>query len=324
MVFVKTAIRSALTAGTAVIALATSALGASLPAQASSANIWSPATTPLCFATTATYAPLAAQLAKDIPAAMHGRAGNISVRVEDSKRGVECQVNADRHYYSASVVKVTILGALLYWRQRTNTSLTTKEKSEATLMIEQSDNAAASYLWGDVGHTRLQQFVTAANMTETVLDSGGSWGLTQITARDEARLLHLLTEHGTVLTDANRGYELNLMKNVEASQRWGTPAGAPSKLTVEVKNGWLNYPNPSLWIINSLGAFSGYGRDYKMAILTNNSPESYGIATVEGIARVVNRDLNAGLSSAGSPLPGVIVPQIQLGQPDEVLPKGAH
>jgi beta-lactamase class A len=221
------------------------------------------------------------------------------------------------------VVKATILAALLYWRQHTHTSLTSTEKHEATLMIEYSDNNAATYLWNDVGHTRLNQFIKAATMTETELNSGGYWGLSEITARDELQLTRLLTEHNSVLTDSSRAYELNLMNHVASYERWGVPAGAPSGLTVYVKNGWLN--DPVLWVINSIGAIEGHGRDYKMAILTYNNPgEQYGINTVQAIAEAANHDLNAGLPAAGTPLAPTTLPRFLQGRPDEVLPKGAH
>jgi Beta-lactamase enzyme family len=222
------------------------------------------------------------------------------------------------------VVKVTILAALLYWK-KSPTSLTSKEKYEATLMIEQSDNAAATYLWNDVGHTRLNQFIAAATMTETELNSGGYWGLSLITARDELQQMRLLTEHNSVLSDSSRGYELSLMNHVVSYERWGVPTGAPSGSTVHVyvKNGWLN--DPVLWVINTIGAVEGHGRDYKMAILTYDNPgESYGIITVDAIAKVVNSDLNAGLPAAGTPMQAVTLPRALQGQPDEVLPAGAH
>jgi beta-lactamase class A len=239
------------------------------------------------------------------------------------RTGVECRYNEGHRSHSASVVKATILAALLYWRQHTHTSLTSTEKHEATLMIEYSDNNAATYLWNDVGHTRLNQFIKAATMTETELNSGGYWGLSEITARDELQLTRLLTEHNSVLTDSSRAYELNLMNHVVSYERWGVPAGAPSGLTVCVKNGWLN--DPVLWVINSIGAIEGHGRDYKMAILTYNNPsEQYGINTVQAIAEAANHDLNAGLPAAGTPLAPTTLPRFLQGRPDEVLPKGAH
>jgi beta-lactamase class A len=324
MVLVKTGKRTVLATGSVVLALATaSALGASMPSKASSVNITAPAASaPICTAPAA-HAALAARLSKDIPAAMRGRAGHIAIRVEDVKTGVECRYNEGSRSHSASVIKVTILAALLYWRQRTHTSLTSTERYEATLMIEQSDNAAATYLWDDVGHTRLQQFVNAATMTETQLNPGGYWGLSNITARDELQQMRLLTEHNSVLSDSSRAYELYLMNHVVSYERWGVPTGAPNGLTTYVKNGWLN--DPTLWVINTIGAVEGHGRDYKMAILTYDNPgESYGIITVDAIAKVANSDLNAGLPAAGTPLQAVTLPRALQGRPDEVLPAGAH
>ena len=269
------------------------------------------------------HGPQSTRLSKDLATAIRGRSGSIAIRVEDVRTGVECRYNEGRRSHSASVVKATILAALLYWRQRTHTSLTSYEKSEATLMIEQSDNSAASYLWNDVGHTRLQQFVNAATMTETQLSPGGTWGLSNITARDELQLMRLLTEHNSVLSDSTRAYELYLMNHVVSWERWGVPTGTPSGLATYVKNGWLN--DPVLWVINTIGAVEGHGRDYKMAILTYGNPgEQYGINTVNAIAAVANRDLNAGLPAAGTPTRAAMLPRAVQGQPDEVLPPGAR
>ena len=301
---------------------AAAALTAGGPAHASATATAATTSTAICTAPTK-YASLATKLSKDIASAIRGRSGYIAIRVEDVRTGVECRYNEGHRSHSASVVKATILAALLYWRQRTHTSLTSTEKHEATLMIEDSDNDAATYLWNDVGHTRLNQFVKAATMTETELNSSGYWGLSEITARDELQLMRLLTAHNSVLTDSSRAYELNLMNHVVSYERWGVPAGAPSGLTVYVKNGWLN--DPVLWVINSIGAVEGHGRNYKMAILTYNNPnEQYGINTVQAIAEAANRDLNAGLPAAGTPRAATALPALLQGRPDEVLPKGAH
>jgi beta-lactamase class A len=104
-------------------------------------------------------------------------------------------------------------------------------------MITQSDNDAASALWAELGEHSLQHFLNLAQMTHTDLGPGGYWGLTQITAYDEMRLLQLLLNPNPVLTAASRSYALGLMAHVTPSQRWGVPAGAPAGLTVHVKNG---------------------------------------------------------------------------------------
>jgi beta-lactamase class A len=242
---------------------------------------------------------LASRLSRDIQAALKGRVDTYAVTVFDRTREVTCRLNQGHRFHSASVVKATILAALLRWHQETGKPLSANEKYLATLMITQSDNDAATALWNEVGYTRLQHFLNLARMTETELGQDGYWGLTEITARDELTLLRLLTQSNAVLSDYSRDYELGLMSQVIPSQRWGVPAGAPKGVTVHVKNGWL--PDPVSWDINSIGAFSGHGRDYMIAVLTNGNPSmAYGVGTVQAVAEVVHRDINAGLPAAAA------------------------
>ena len=263
------------------------------------------------------YAALAAKLSKDIKAALAGRDDYYAVTVYDLHRNVTCALSEGSHFHSASVVKAIILASLLRWHQETGKPLTANEKYLARLMITESDNNAATALWDEVGHARMQHFLNLAHMNETVLDPDGYWGLTEITAHDELVLLQTLTAHNSVLSDYSRSYELDLMARVIPSQRWGTPFGAPSGLTVHVKNGWL--PDPSLWVIHSIGVFNGHGRDYMMAVLTRDNPTmAYGVNTIQRVAQVVHRDLNAGLPPAGAPLPAIPLPAHPM--PDEALP----
>jgi Beta-lactamase enzyme family len=242
---------------------------------------------------------IAARLAADIRGALRGREGYQGVTVYDAMTGISCSDDSSRPMDSASIVKTIILAALLRWHQETGTALSAYEQDEATAMITESDDDAATDLWDEVGRTRLQQFLDAAKMTETELGGGGYWGLTQVTAHDEMLLLRLLDQTNSVLTAASRSYELGLMADVISSQRWGTPAGAPGDVTVHVKNGWLG--DASGWHINSLGLFTGEDRNYMMAVLTTAGPsEEYGIDTIEGVARLVNQDLSQADAAAES------------------------
>jgi len=57
-----------------------------------------------------------------------------------------------------------------------------------------------------------------------------------------------------------------------------------------------------------------------IAVLTYNNPTmSYGVTTIERVAEVVHRDLNAGLPAAGTPLAPITVPVSQQ-TPDETIP----
>jgi hypothetical protein len=235
---------------------------------------------------------LAAKMGRDILAARSGRVSFAAVAVDDPVLGLSCRLASTAQFYSASVVKATILGALLRKAQEQRRFLTSSENSLAWAMITRSDNNAASALWADDGRFWLQHFLNLAGMTHTVLGPGGVWGLTLITASDETLLLRLLLRQNSVLDTASRNYELNLMAHVIPSQRWGVPAGAPASLTVHVKNGWLPLATHG-WHVHSIGAFTGRGGGYSIVVLTIDNPTmAYGIDTIEAIARAINRDLN--------------------------------
>jgi beta-lactamase class A len=237
---------------------------------------------------------LATRVSADISAGLRGRNGEHAVSVYDRVTGLNCVYNGSKHFDSASIVKAIILAALLRWHQQTKTSLSSWERNEATLMIEQSDNDAATALWDEVGMTNLQRFLTLAKMGETELGQDGEWGLTQVTSHDEMLLLRLLTGSNSVLDAGSRAYELTLMAHVTSGEAWGVTAGTPSDVTWHVKNGWL--PDATGWHINSIGAFTGHGQNYMMAVLSVNADddddEDYGIDTIEDIARLVQHDLN--------------------------------
>jgi len=262
------------------------------------------------------HAALAARISRGIEAARHGRESFVAVEVDDPGAGIVCRLDSGTHFDSASVVKVTILGTLLRDAQAAHRSLTSRERALAWAMITRSDNDAASALWDEDGHVRLQRFLDAAGMTETVLGPDGAWGLTRITATDETKLLWLLLQPNRVLDTSSRDYELALMADVIPSQRWGVPAGAPRSLVVHVKNGWLPLA-PFGWRINSIGGFTGHGQKYSIVVLTEDNPTmAYGVSTVERIAEAVNRDLNPG---AVARVPVSVIPVSQQ-TPDETLP----
>lgn len=244
---------------------------------------------------------LAAKLSRDLAAATAGRGDTFAYTVWDATRGIYCARNSYARFDSASVVKVAIMGTVLRRAQEQHRYLTSWEVSNLRLMITQSDNNAATALWNSVGRTRLQRFLDLAGMSHTTLGAGGYWGLTQITAHDEMLLLDVYTTANGVLDAASRAYGLSLMHQVIPSQRWGTPYGTPSGVTWHVKNGWLPRATHG-WRVHSLGVFTGSGRDYRMAVLTEDNPTmDYGVTTIERIAAAVHRDLGATTANAVSP-----------------------
>ena len=236
---------------------------------------------------------LASRLSHDIAGALNGRQDTSALALYDRITGTTCELRADTHFDSARVVKVTVLGALLRQAEEAHRKLTPQEVKLTTAMITKSDNDATSALWHQIGSAGFEKFLALADMRHTVPGSGGSWGLTQITAGDELRLMQLLTTGNAVLSATSRAYALDLMEHVTPGQRWGVPAGSPASATVHVKNGWLPRATDG-WRVHSVGTFTGSGHDYGMTVLSSgNLTMDYGVATIEGAARVIHRDLTS-------------------------------
>jgi beta-lactamase class A len=118
---------------------------------------------------------MAAALARDIAAARRGRSSTVAVWVSDPVAGITCSLSGSSHFDSASIVKVTILGAVLRKALDQHRYLTSTEAAQLRAMITRSDNNAASALWARLGHSYLQHFLNLGGMKQTVLGPGGYW-----------------------------------------------------------------------------------------------------------------------------------------------------
>ncbi|MEW2401019.1 serine hydrolase [Streptomyces sp. NPDC046862] len=249
---------------------------------------------------TSNQAGLATKLQRDITAALRNRTGTIAVGLYDRSTNTTCTLRGSTAFDSASVVKVTVLATLLWDAKKHNRYLTQRESDLSKAMITKSDNNATSTLWRQLGLTKIKGFLAAAGMTQTKPGADGYWGLTQITVRDEQKLLKLITAKNTVLSDNSRAYILKLMGQVISSQRWGTPAGAPSTVSVHVKNGWLPRATHG-WRVHSIGTFKGAGHDYMISVLTHGNPDmTYGVNTIQGVAKAIHKDLVPVTSTASA------------------------
>ncbi len=108
-----------------------------------------------------------------------------------------------------------------------NEGLSDDEQATAAKMIENSDNNAAETLFEDIGG---RDALIAANSTlglvSTTPGPTDYWGLTETNAADYITLLrNLITPTGGPLSAESQAYVLDLMRNVESDQRWGS--GSP-------------------------------------------------------------------------------------------------
>ncbi|WP_369395065.1 serine hydrolase [Streptomyces sp. CG1] len=210
-------------------------------------------------------------------------------RVSAAVRAVDSGESAgygDAAFDTASIVKVDILATLLLQAQDADRQLTPAERSYATKMIENSDNASATALWHTIGRA---DGLDAANkrfgLTATSGGDGELWGLTQTTAADQLVLLQQVFGTGSRLSTASRSYVQGLMKSVEADQRWGVSAVADGN-SWALKNGWLARSTTGLWDVNSIGRVTVDGTGYLVAVLSKGTEsQAEGIALVEAAAK---------------------------------------
>lgn len=207
------------------------------------------------------------------------REGYVGAAVYRMDTGTLYSFHSDYVFAMYSTVKVPIMLALLDGVRRQGRGVSDWERSRLEAMIKVSDNVAASQLLGAAGGAAsVEGYLRSIGIANTHINAD-AWGASMTTAGDMALLMAKLGD-GVILTPSLCQYALDLMRNVDAKQRWGVSAGLPPATSVALKNGW--YPDRRGWGINSIGFVSDAGKRYAIAIYTNPDPSmQYGIDTIE-------------------------------------------
>jgi hypothetical protein len=219
-----------------------------------------------------------------LAAYLRSRTDVVTAAVFDVKDGVTFTYHNGIRERTASIVKVDILADLLYEAQEHDQPLTAKEQSLAYSMIEDSNDQAATALWAQIGgRDAIDAFNALIGFKNTV--PSWSWGDIETTPLDQLQLLKVIALPNAILNTASRTYEMNLMLNVIASERFGLGWGSPVGATVGVKDGY--YPELTTgWQLNTTGFVKFHGRFYLATIMCAENPnEGYGISTLTTISR---------------------------------------
>ena len=277
-------------------AVITTAVASTVEQQGSADAQTQPATVISCeFPDVSAARQLAEQMVANESLIASTAASTVAFAVYDHTTGVSCQRNAAAVFEAASIIKVSTVAARLWQSENGGPELSEEERWLAELAITVSDNDAQQYLWESLGGApAIAEFFTAAGMTSTTPRfSDDDWGLTEVTAGDQLRLVRLLVD-GAFLSRANSNYLLDLMRSVDPEQAWGVSSGAPAGAEVMLKNGWLDDPLPCddtaefcdvTWTNNSIGYVRSPTASYSMAVLSSGNPsQEDGQALVEEVA----------------------------------------
>ncbi len=255
------------------------------------------------------------------------RSGVAQVAVFNRSTGTTATyANGKATQVTASIVKVDILAMWLHRYEEQGVAIPAGIPYSIQYlmqqMIEASNNAAATALfYYGGGCDALTAFNTLIPTKATTVGCETAtyygWGNTTTTAADQVAIMKTFALANPVLGPDARAYGLGLMENVQSTQRWGVSCGpwgvlcyppdyavpVPS-VTVALKNGWKYVPTCAAqdetcpWQINSIGAITGMGRDYVIAILTTNNPPgpgldgfNYGVDTVQNVSQLVWKNL---------------------------------
>jgi hypothetical protein len=190
--------------------------------------------------------------------------------------------HVDRRHNSHSVVKAMLLLAYLRQPDVRHRDLTNADRKLLRPMIRRSDNGTASTVYGRVGPGALYALAREAKMKH--FSTQGVWGLSQITARDQAGFFFRIKRY---VPDRHRDFAMGLLTEIVPSQRWGIPPVAPGGWVLHFKGGWApTSSDGGRWGINQVMLLRKAPRRFSLAILTRYQPsKAYGIRTLRGVAR---------------------------------------
>jgi beta-lactamase class A len=253
-------------------------------------------------ATSATSTPtkalveLKAQATAQISATIAGLpAGSVSVAALNTTTGATFSAGMSSGMWTASAYKLFVLETLLLRDQQAGTTLSSSQLTQATRMIENSDNAAGYSLFlAAGGNSGLAAAAKQFGMTHTVPGRTDPT-FTTTSAADYLQLLKNLVTSGP-LNASSQSLTLRLMRAVEADQRWGVGVVADPGTTFANKNGWLSIDNTNgagetdngLWVVTSVGIVTVQGQQLLMCVFTEHRPSMQnGVTLTQTLAPAV-------------------------------------
>jgi hypothetical protein len=179
---------------------------------------------------------------------------------------------------SASVLKPMLMVAYLNLSSVRYRPLTDRDRNLLGPMIKWSDNTTAGVVLNMVGAAGLYRVARRAEMVHFRVHSP-VWGLSEITAADQARFFYRIDRY---VPARHRAYALHLLSHIIASQRWGIPPETPAGWRIFFKGGWASGTGR---VTHQVAMLEEGDWRLSIAVLTEFNPShDYGTKTIKGVA----------------------------------------
>jgi hypothetical protein len=207
-----------------------------------------------------------------------------------------------------STMKVPVLTTLLSDDEQSGKALSSQVRTDATLALEQSDNAAAEALFSDLEQTHgglvgasqaVQRTLnTAGDLSTTINTAPNSegfttWGQSIWSTSGEIRFYRDLAR-GCLLSRSDTAYVLELMRSVTSSQRWGAgAAGYPGGVPLAFKAGW-GPESGGGYLVRQTAIIGSGARGYVMSTiaLPSDGSFSHGVSMITALATWARQHFN--------------------------------
>jgi len=179
--------------------------------------------------------------------------GQVGLSVAPLGAGVIHTFGSLQTGHAWSTMKVPVLATLLADYEHSGQMLSPQGHTDAALALEQSDNAAAEALFGELEQIHGGLGPASAAVQQTLGNAGDqsttiniapntqgftTWGQSEWSTSGEILFYRSLAD-GCLLGPHDTAYVLSLMRNVTGSQRWGAAAaGYPTTVPLAFKAGW--------------------------------------------------------------------------------------
>lgn len=189
--------------------------------------------------------------------------------------------NPNQGFDVASTFKVPLLVTLLWQDEKQGISLSASDQQLTQTMIEESDNDAATTIYGEVDYdTGVDSMMSALGITGLSINTD-MFGYSTISPMAMAQLLSAVRA-GQILNASDRAYMYSLMSSIDPTQQEGIGASAPKGSTYMMKDGWIEDGNG--WAISTVGIVSYHQHDYVIAVYAHGfSDLSTGWSTVDTV-----------------------------------------